>query len=53
MVHGGGDDGFGTYVGLCPERKIGVVYMTNCDHANDWRVVNRLLSAALGREEEK
>jgi CubicO group peptidase (beta-lactamase class C family) len=51
VVHGGGDDGFGSYVGLCPDRKIGVVYMTNCDHANDGRIIDMLLSTVLGREE--
>ena len=53
VVHGGGDDGFRTYVGLCPDRKIGVVYMTNCDHANVGRIIDMLLSTALGREEGK
>jgi CubicO group peptidase (beta-lactamase class C family) len=53
VVHYGGDDGFATYIGLCPDRKIGVVYMTNCDHANDGRIVDRLLSTALGRDVAK
>jgi hypothetical protein len=42
-----------TYVGLYPDRKIGVVYMTNCDHANVGRIIDMLLSTAMGREEGK
>jgi CubicO group peptidase (beta-lactamase class C family) len=49
----GGWLGFSTYVGLCPDRKIGVVYMTNCDYPNYGRIIDMLLSTALGREKGK
>jgi hypothetical protein len=53
VVRGGGDDGFRPYVALCADRKTGAVYMTNCDHANVGPIIDKLLSTAAGREEQK
>jgi CubicO group peptidase (beta-lactamase class C family) len=54
VVHAGGDDGFLTYLCLCPERKIAVVFMTNCDHGRAVQQVREIvLAAALGRQDGK
>jgi CubicO group peptidase (beta-lactamase class C family) len=50
VLHAGGDDGFLTYVCLCPARKIGVVIMTNCDAAPAaQKVIETTISTALER----
>jgi CubicO group peptidase (beta-lactamase class C family) len=54
VMHAGGDDGFLTYLCLCPDRKIGVILMANSDFGPPMkRVLEAALSAALGREEGK
>jgi CubicO group peptidase (beta-lactamase class C family) len=54
VVHAGGDDGFLSYVCLCPNRRIGMVIMTNCDYGPPMRrIVETTISTALGREEGK
>jgi len=50
VLHAGGDDGFLSYVCLCPDRKIGVVMMTNCDSAPAaQKVIDATISIALER----
>jgi len=50
VVHGGGDDGFRTYVCLCPDRRFGVVMMTNSDFGSAaQKVVDATMSMALER----
>ncbi len=53
ISHGGGDDGFLTYVGFSTERKVGFVLMTNSDHAPVREVADAAVSAALGLEAKK
>jgi CubicO group peptidase (beta-lactamase class C family) len=51
VAHGGGDDGFLTYVCLCPDRKIGVVMMTTYDYGPPARrILDTTIATALGRE---
>jgi CubicO group peptidase (beta-lactamase class C family) len=51
VVHGGGDDGFLTYLCLCPDRGKGVILMTNTDDGRPMkRVLETTISVALGRE---
>jgi CubicO group peptidase (beta-lactamase class C family) len=50
VLHAGGDDGFLTYVCLSPDRKIGVVVMTNCDSAPAaQKVIDTTINLALER----
>jgi CubicO group peptidase (beta-lactamase class C family) len=54
VVHAGGDDGFLTYLCLCPDRKIAVILMANSDFGPPMkRVLDTTISAALGREDGK
>jgi CubicO group peptidase (beta-lactamase class C family) len=54
VVHGGGDDGFLTYLWLCPDRKIGVIFMANSDYGPPMKRVREIIiSTALGREDGK
>jgi CubicO group peptidase (beta-lactamase class C family) len=51
VIHPGGDDGFLTYLGLCPDRKIGVILMVNSDDSRPMkRILETTISTALGRE---
>src|SRR5262249_653909 len=51
VVHAGGDDGFLTYLCLCPDRGKGVILMTNTDDGRPMkRVLETTVSVALGRE---
>jgi CubicO group peptidase (beta-lactamase class C family) len=51
VVHAGGDDGFLTYLCLCPDLGKGVILMTNTDDGRPMkRVLETTISAALGRE---
>lgn len=43
ISHGGGDDGFRTRLVMFPDKKLAVVFMTNCEHAN----LNAIQEAAL------
>ncbi len=47
VMHGGGDDGFLTYLVLVPSRKTGVVVMTNCDFAPRSEIWQQLLAIVL------
>ncbi len=52
VEHAGGDDGFLTYLCLCPARKHAVILMSNSDHGPPMkRVLETTLSAALGRQD--
>src|SRR5262245_48546689 len=48
VTHGGGDDGFLTYLILVPNRKIGIVMMTNCDRVKLKPIYSAALETALG-----
>jgi CubicO group peptidase (beta-lactamase class C family) len=50
VSHGGGDDGFRTYLVLAPDRKAGVVVMSNTDRVPLPKIVDAALEAALGGE---
>jgi len=50
VSHGGGDDGFLTYVGFSPQRQVGFVLMTNSDRAPLRDILEATVQAALGRE---
>ena len=47
VMHGGGDDGFLTYLVLVPSRKTGVVVMTNCDFAPRSEIWQQILAIVL------
>jgi CubicO group peptidase (beta-lactamase class C family) len=54
VSHAGGDDGFLTYLCLCPDRKIGVILMANSDFGPTMkRVLEITISTALGRDNGK
>jgi CubicO group peptidase (beta-lactamase class C family) len=54
VVHAGGDDGFLTYLCLCPARKIGVILMTNTDYGRPLKqILETTTSTALGRDTRK
>jgi CubicO group peptidase (beta-lactamase class C family) len=54
VEHAGGDDGFLTYLALCPARKLAVILMVNSDHGPPMkRVLDTTLSAALGLQDRK
>jgi CubicO group peptidase (beta-lactamase class C family) len=47
VMHGGGDDGFLTYLIFSPSRKVGVVMMINYDRAQTKKIWETALSMAL------
>ncbi len=49
VTHSGADDGFGTNLILVPEKKLGIVYMTNCDDLPRHRIAVAALRVALGK----
>jgi CubicO group peptidase (beta-lactamase class C family) len=53
ISHGGGDDGFLTYVGFSTKRNVGFVLMTNSDHAPFKEILEATVTAALGLEEKR
>jgi len=44
VLHGGAEDGFLTNIVLLPARKLGVIYMTNCDYARMKDILLTVLS---------
>lgn len=52
VFHGGGDDGFLTYLILVPARKTGVVVMSNCDCAPIGKIWQQALSVALRTDDK-
>jgi hypothetical protein len=52
VAHGGGDDGFLTYLIFSPTRRAGVVMMVNTDRAAIRKIWEPALLMALGREEK-
>jgi CubicO group peptidase (beta-lactamase class C family) len=52
VFHGGGDDGFLTYLIFVPANKIGVVVMSNCDCAPIGRIWQQALSVALRTDDK-
>lgn len=46
--HGGGDTGYRTDIAMLPERKIAVVWMTNCDWGGNRAITSAALDVALG-----
>jgi CubicO group peptidase (beta-lactamase class C family) len=50
VSHGGGDDGFLTYLIFSPARKAGVVMMVNTDRASSKKIFEPALFMALGRD---
>jgi CubicO group peptidase (beta-lactamase class C family) len=54
VQHAGGDDGFLTYLCLCPDRKLAVILMSNSDHGPAMqRVLETTMSVALRRQPGK
>jgi CubicO group peptidase (beta-lactamase class C family) len=53
VVHSGGDDGFLTYVCLCPARSLGFVIMTNCDHGPSARKILDTISSTVLERNQK
>jgi hypothetical protein len=52
VYHGGGDDGFFTYLIFVPASKIGVVVMSNCDCAPIGKIWQQALSVALRTDDK-
>jgi CubicO group peptidase (beta-lactamase class C family) len=53
IVHSGGDDGFLTYVCLCPARSLGFVIMTNSDHGpSAKKILDTISSTVLERNQK-
>jgi CubicO group peptidase (beta-lactamase class C family) len=51
VMHPGGDDGFLTYLCLCPDRKLAVILMSNSDYGPPMkRILDTTVSAALGHQ---
>jgi CubicO group peptidase (beta-lactamase class C family) len=46
--HSGGDTGYRTDIAMLPERKIAVVWMTNCDWGGNRAITSAALDVALG-----
>src|SRR5262249_20602876 len=53
VMHGGGDDGFLTFVALAPARGVGVVFMMNSDRAPVRKILETAIATALGLEDKK
>jgi CubicO group peptidase (beta-lactamase class C family) len=52
VMHGGGDDGFLTYVAFSPSHKAGVVMMINFDRTPIKKIWEKALLIALGRNDK-
>jgi CubicO group peptidase (beta-lactamase class C family) len=52
VFHGGGDDGFLTYLIFVPARKTGVVVMSNCDCAPIGKIWQQVLAIALETDDK-
>jgi CubicO group peptidase (beta-lactamase class C family) len=48
VFHGGGDDGFRSRVVVFPDRKVAIVYMTNCDYVDLRPIDDAMIAVALG-----
>jgi CubicO group peptidase (beta-lactamase class C family) len=52
VFHGGGDDGFLTYLIFVPARKTGVVVMSNCDCAPIGKIWQQVFAVALETDDK-